>query len=519
MSYSSYCKRNKIKLALSPYRKQGNWHSWRGYQRGSKDRKYFYHPDTREGYDKALLEFANWLEESKERRPWVVELKHHKRQFELVEKWYAMHGIPEGEKAAASFVPKLLDAIQAELDVETPRCPHLFVQGSTSNNGRQDRMANQFILEFCHFGFVEELRYLEMDEAVKSFQRGFGSKFYTFPDKWVDRLRKLNATPKTNDKPQLVEYWHEKYLEHKSKQVKRGQRSPATLRDVRQKTNAFVNFLGQGRIVSELSEDDWTDFYDWIAETKESSRGESRQSYLNSTRTFFRWCRRQKACHIKVPDNFDDPDISFVYDDDSESTGSRLSELWTVDEIKTVLDSTEDHWKAFVLLSLNCGFLASDLNALTHEKYQGKRIIHKRRKSRRKKYMPTVNYLLWDATVEAIERVKTDEAVFAELLHTKGGVTILTPKSDGSGEEWNNISRNWQAVRERLGLRKKLTLRKLRNTANTELKKSDKYRDLDQLWLGHAQTLADKRYHIIDGQVYKPLDKAIRYIGKQLKIE
>jgi hypothetical protein len=71
-------------------------------------------------------------------------------------------------------------------------------------------MANQFILEFCHFGFVEELRYLEMDEAVKAFQRGFGSKFYTFSDKWIDRLRKLSVAPKTNDKPQLVEYWHEK---------------------------------------------------------------------------------------------------------------------------------------------------------------------------------------------------------------------------------------------------------------------------------------------------------------------
>ncbi|QDU50479.1 hypothetical protein [Gimesia panareensis] len=531
MSYSSYCKRNKIKLALSPYRRSGNWHSWRGYLKGHP-RKYYKHPDTKDGYNAALSEFVNWQNSLKENREWAVEIQHHQRLFEQVEKWYSLHGIPEGEEHSARYVSSFLNWLNDSFESEQPLCPTVFLTGSISTDKGTDRTQNDFIIEFCGSGWVDE-SYLQLEEYEKAFQEGFGSKFFKLPLKWQERLKQLNVIPNLEEvKPQTMAYWLEKYIDAKMQRFEDGKLSSSdTVRDAEQKSKQFVQYLGELKIVSELSDENWEGYHNWLSKNKKT--GGTKKAYQTGAKTFINWCKRQKKCKIRIPDNYDDPDLSFadVVDQD-EVPGERLKELWTLEEIKTVIDSEEYHWKAFILLSLNCGFLASDLNELRHSQYENGRLVHKRKKSRRRKRVPIVNYKLWPKTMEAIEKVKTELAITGsmskkdiedlkkskELLRTVGGARILTPKKTGKGN-YNNLSRNWQNVRIRLGLRENLTLRKLRNTALTELKKSFNYRDLGQLWLGQAQSVESRHYHYVDGQVYEPLDKAIEFIADQFEIK
>lgn len=516
MSYSSYCKRNKIKLALSPYRPSGKWHSWRGYLRGYS-RQYYKFPDTKDGYNTALSEFVNWQNSLKENRVWAVEIQHHQRVFQDVEKWYSLHGIPEGEENIAQFVSVLLNRFSDAYESE-PQNPSNFIQGAISSAKGTDRTQNDFIFEFCTAGMVDN-SYLELDEHLKNYQAGFGSRFYRLPPKWAERIKQLNVIPNLEEiESQTIQFWHDKYIAAKLKRFRDGKLSSETVRDADQKSKQFVTFLGEAKVVSQLSDENWEDYHDWLTANKD--KGGTRKSYQSGAKTFMRWCKRQSKCKIRIPDNFDDPDLSFEdVVDEEEVVGDRLKELWTVEEIKTVLASDEDYWKAFILLSLNCGFLASDLNDIKHTQYDSEvgRLIHKRRKTRRKKRIPIVNYKLWPKTIEAIEKIKTDPNEFEEMFHTKGGARILTPKKSGKGS-FNNLSRNWQVVRDRLKLRKNLTLRKLRNTALTELKKSLWFRDLDELWLGHAKTVSSRHYHIVDGQEYEPLDKAVDFIAEKLEI-
>ncbi len=515
MSYSAYCKRNKIKLGLSPFRKSEKWHSWRGYIKG-ENRQYYKYPDTKDGYNFALLEFAKWQDSLKESRPWAIETQHHFRLFRQVEKWFSLHGVHSSiDESVCFWIPKFLNWMDSNLESENPVSPANFWQGAIGT----DLSQSDFIIQFWETGVIDS-EYITEPETIKAFDERFGSKNYELPEMWLERLRQLNQIPKVSEtEPQNFGYWQEKYLNFKSEKASGGHVSGDTVRDAEQKTNQFVAYLGSTKIVSELSDDNWKEYYRWLETEKAHTTGLTKQSYFNAARTFLRWCKRQKECDIRIPDNINDPDLTFedVIDED-EVVGSELLELWTKDEIQTVLKSSEDHWKAYILLALNCGMLAADLNDLKHSQLSGNRLIHRRKKTRRvkRKKLKTINYKLWDSTVEAIIKVKTDSFQHNELLHTIGGCRILTPKGKGHGTH-NNISRNWQSVRVRLGLRKDLTLRKLRNTANQELQQTE-YRDLEQLWLGHAHTVAGMFYHVVDGQIYEPLDKATDAIGERIGI-
>ncbi|WP_459558370.1 hypothetical protein [Lacunimicrobium album] len=497
MSYSAHAKKNKIKLALSPFFRSGKWHSWRGYVAGYP-RKYFAQPDTKEGYNTALAEFCLWRSALNDQRPWVAELKHHLTLFQQVENWYAINGISNAELDAAKVVGEFIKWIQSQLESDSPALLLDF------------DMSKPFMLEFIN-GMIDEESYQQ--RPIKGSEKRFGSIGYELNGKWSERLRSI--VPEGNKTPQTMEFWHAQYVEAQKEKFELNKTSFYTFKDARTKS-AFFAERYPTLSVKKLSDETWRGYFNFLktlkGKTGLDAKGKSKESYLKAARTFLKWCKRQATCEIVLPLNLDDPDLSFNGTDEETPVGERLKELWTLDEIKAVLNSDEKHFKAYVLLCLNCGFLEEDLHAIQHAQLTDNRLIHKRVKSKKKKRVPVVNYYLWKSTVDALNEIKTDPKQFSEMLHTARGVRIKSANN-------NNLSRNWQKVRTRLGLRPELNMRKLCNTATGILKESDNFRDMSRLYLGHAVTVEDRYYNIIDGQVLKPFDDALKYMGKKLGIK
>ena len=71
--------------------------------------------------------------------------------------------------------------------------------------------------------------------------------------------------------------------------------------------------------------------------------------------------------------------------------------LFTLAELKTLLDAATDHQRLYVLLALNCGMYPSDIAKLKQSEVDWKagRIMRKRTKTRdRSENVPRVDYLL-----------------------------------------------------------------------------------------------------------------------------
>jgi len=191
--------------------------------------------------------------------------------------------------------------------------------------------------------------------------------------------------------------------------------------------------------------------------------------------------------------------------------------------VRRILDAVTDNprLKLFVLLTLNCGFGASEIGKLTKDEYNSKegRIRHKRCKTAKSANVPTVGYKLWNETRELLDQElanrkkypKHPESADYLLVNSNGkplwSENIETGKSDSITSAFKRLiaklCKNDPAFAE-------IAYYQLRRTSSSQIANEPKYRIYNGLWLGHApQSVADRHYNVVEDTL---LDECVEWL-------
>ena len=128
--------------------------------------------------------------------------------------------------------------------------------------------------------------------------------------------------------------------------------------------------------------------------------------------------------------------------------------------------------------------------------------------------MPTVTYKLWPETLELLREFRSGSDVV--LLNRNGNRLVeehLT--EDGEFRKTDNIKNAYERVLRKASFSKPFTL--TRKTSATLINADNRFRGLDQLFLGHAPaTIAEKHYTATSKSA---LDEALAFLRKTYKVD
>lgn len=501
-----------VKLTLTWFQPRKRWKKYH-------DGKvwYFNQPNSAEGYEAAVAEYHSRLREGKEHRVLAAEYQHHVTLLQSCVDWYDRFGVPEEEEDLRDEVVAFVDQLKAMLESEEdlPRLGTCLPDGATEPQ-------KQFILTFCDKGVVET------NESTTSLSKQFGSLGWSPNGVWEERLRQLGELSAHQRKlPQTVECQVQRFLDHKEAQVRGGVITARTWGTLAERLPYFVNWIKPGTHVSTIDGRTLTRFYEWLL--SKPTWGHSRaKGVFNTTRQWIRWAWRQDDVELDVlPRNIDSREFVFLthLDDTGVAKKTRTELLWTPDDFASTIALVPADFQLYLLLMLNCGFTNVDVATLLKSEVQLNkgRIVRQRTKTRRHDHPPVVNYLLWPKTAKLLRAHLSDHDTLA--LTNRAGNPLAVSKLTSVGGKtketiWTSIGRRYQQRKAAKPEMPQKQLKYLRKTGSTKLRSERMFLGLDSLYLGHSwANIADKHYNAFDGDPYPPLDEAIKWLGKQFKIE
>lgn len=197
-------------------------------------------------------------------------------------------------------------------------------------------------------------------------------------------------------------------------------------------------------------------------------------------------------------------------------TSAKEIQVFSVDEIKRLLDTATDRTRLYVLLMLNCGYGPQDISDLRHDQVDWKvgRIKRKRSKTSDHVNVPTVDYPLWPETFKLLTAFRSDHPEHAVI--SRGSRTLCNSAVSKTGKvtRINLVKDAWRVLEKKVGTGK--PLKALRKTGASLL--ANEYDEsLAELFLGHSpKTVATKHYIRPDGERF---DTAIRWLGAEFGVE
>lgn len=505
-----------VKLELSAYPARN---CWKKYYKGKM--KYFSYPINKEGYEAALTEWFNYKAELEFEQPYKARIKHYQNTFKPVQKYFdnTLRMTTEEKKLGQQVNHFLgwLETAFTDPELIFPNAKDFESEDNTEKEMEQAFFSNKARKAMKgKKEFLNEFVTLEGD-----FENRFGSLSYSLPEEWQEKTEFEQSKVKL---PQTVGYWAEEFLNRKTKKAKAGVLRVKTVQDANEKLKKFRDFIGDNTPVITFKNKTLDDYYYFLLGEKFNNK----QNYFNYARQFIKWCWKIEECIFKeLPTMIDDrTEYKFpsATGDKNKSTKAKNKMLWTKEEVHRVIakdSKLPERFQCWILLMLNCGMTQTDLNDLKRDEVDLKagRIIRARTKTSNHDKPPVVNRKLWNITLEHLKREMqkcTDEEY---ALQATKGARLITEKDENKISRYDLVSRNWTDIRTEAGFAGK-QLKWLRKTGSTTLKKDKFYMFLDQLYLGHAKpNVADKHYNYIEGDVYKPLDEATAYLGKQFGLK
>ncbi|WP_417376743.1 hypothetical protein [Gimesia maris] len=498
MAVSNWAERQKangVKLQLTPYPARN---CWKKYHKGNV--RYIYHPITKDGYESAILEWAQIKAEIDQGRPNAKVYHHHKELFQSVQGWYDSHGAANTqEKRIAKQVDQFLIWIDGEL--QKPELEESLPSDDFTSESKRKEFYHEFV-------------------AILDIEGIFGFDDYELPPVWKDRLNRSSEI-KNRKTPQTVGYWIEDFIKLKASKAVAEQLKPKTLMDATEKIAKFRKWIGDDTLIVDITGQTIKDWYQFIL----SQPFNNKKNYFNYGKSFIRYAWEQEECALEnLPRNINSKDFTFKsIRSNKKKAKTRTQQLWSKAEFKKALESDlPERYKCWIMLMLNCGFTQIDLNELEREEVDLKagRIVRTRSKTEDNENVPVVNYKLWPQTIKLLkkEMARCTDEVYA--LQASRGARIINERIEEVNGQMitrrsDNISRHWQNIRDDAGLKGKL-LKYVRKTGSTKLNSELLYRPYHQMYLGHAfESVSDRNYNAYDGEIYKPLDQAITWLGKQ----
>ena len=229
---------------------------------------------------------------------------------------------------------------------------------------------------------------------------------------------------------------------------------------------------------------------------------------ITSVRSFIRWLWGQDALE-NLPKNIDSHELKI-------GRRPKAPEALELPEVSELLRESSGQTRLYILLGLNCGMMQKDISDLldTDISWHAGTITRKRSKTHKHPGVPTVTYKLWPETLELLSQFRSGIEVV--LLNRNGNRLVeehLT--KGGSYRKTDNIKNAYERVLRKTSFTKPFKL--LRKTSATLINADNRYRGLDQLFLGHAPaTIAEKHYSATSKSA---LDEAIDFLRKMYKVD
>lgn len=212
----------------------------------------------------------------------------------------------------------------------------------------------------------------------------------------------------------------------------------------------------------------------------------SKEDYMQVAKQFIKYCYK-KGFVDALPRNFDDKELVF-------RKTARQPQIFTVEEVKHLLDNATDRTQLYMLLMLNTGMTQKDISDLliSEVDLDAGTITRKRSKTRDNENVPTVCYPLWKRTLALLTKFANNDG--DRILTNRNGshlkVERLKVKSGkDSISKWDNIACNYRrllAKLEKKGIIIKKSLKVFRKTANSQLKNNPQYAHYALFFMGHS---------------------------------
>ncbi len=278
--------------------------------------------------------------------------------------------------------------------------------------------------------------------------------------------------------------------------------------------NVFRSWLDPYAPIEDLNELLWERFCVYLAE--QVAEGKMAPATMAGTqgaaRCFIRsrWERRL----IDLPRNLNNRTLS-------ASVPLKEIIVFTVDEIKQLLEAASERKRLYLLLALNCGMYPVDIAKLRHDEVDWKegRISRKRSKTRhRSENVPKVDYLLWWETSDLLKKYRSDDPELV-LLNKNGTPLWVEAEKNGKFNRNNNIRTAYFQLQQQIEIPKdqRKPLKSLRKTPASMLENHPEYGRYAEYFLGEAPSSVAGRHYVKPSR--EQFDAAIRWLGEQLAIK
>jgi hypothetical protein len=371
-------------------------------------------------------------------------------------------------------------ARKAEIDGKLPPHPHARILRILA---QRIAWAQAHGLEEQVASIREEYAKAEADKAGVSYGRQAGPLDVpslvvdlTTDAIWDDRISRDQVSPADPDRS--VGHQSGLWLAELKGRVEAGQFGAGEYQGQTYYSRHFVAHFGKETSIDAIDEELWAGFHRYLI--AEINRGRWTAVYAKklhrSARNFVEHLASLKR--ITAPENLHDRRMRF-------SIPAQEVEVFTLAEVRGLMEGARDQVRVLILLALNCGMTQVDISDLHPGEvdWSRGRLKRKRSKTAGQKNVPEVEYPLWPETLELLKALKSSDA--EHVLVTK------------SGRPWvDRKTRNTDSVRTEFDkLKARLPFKHLRKTSATVLGSHPEYRAYAQYFLGHApETVADTHY-------------------------
>lgn len=307
-----------------------------------------------------------------------------------------------------------------------------------------------------------------------------------------------------------------RFLSRKEAQASRGERSSGRVEVLRVGLTAFVEHVGGGRSIMNLTTAVLSRYRDGLERLVDEGRlrPHSARDRLQAVKQFARWAWEEEL--IGLPRILESREFTITLPEQKVET-------FTDEEVKRLLGAATDSTRLYLLLMLNCGMTQQDIADLRQDEVDWKkgRIVRKRSKTRKTangKGVPEVSYPLWPETFRLLKENRSEHETLA-LTNQNGGPLKLEKLVNGRAKKIDNVRSAYNRLLTRLENAKSDPVeitkpsKLLRKTAATRLGSNPEYARFAQHFLGHAPaTVADKFYVMPTASQF---DAAVSWLGSQ----
>jgi integrase len=326
---------------------------------------------------------------------------------------------------------------------------------------------------------------------------------------WEDRLANQGKVV-ASEETQTLEGWVKRYLGQQQHRVSAEDLSAGRFISGQAALGHFRDWVGPQILVSTISGQTLSSYHSHQLELIASNKcapGYARDR-MASVRAFIRWLWGQDAIE-QLPKNIDSNELKIARRTVTPKT-------FEVAEIKELLGLSSGRTRLYILLGLNCGMQQKDISDLktTDVAWRDGTITRKRSKTQKHQCVPTVTYQLWPETMALLREFRSDSDV---VLLNRNGDRLLQERleEDGSYKKSDNIKNAYERVIRKASFSKPFKL--LRKTSATLIDAEERFRGLDELFLGHAPSTIAKKHYTATGR--SALDAALEFLRTKYEID